>query len=210
MVASGRSPGRIVCPFLDNDSQYVAFCGNLRYHRGQGYSPKKWLSLIGIEVKKWRDVAAFFDDLGVVAKTFELTVVARHHKLGQWYSLERLRDMTTTMHGQRRLNQCMIRIYGPADYLTSWRYTFAKKLGFSWIPGGEPCPFPTAEPIHGEVNNCDELRAWLKDRGVSPGNIRQGDEHLTGDAQSEHQALAVAGAKDFWDRVNRCIERFKL
>ncbi len=203
---SGYTARMIVCPILDKDKSYVGFCGNLRRHRGRGYKIGDWAVRAGYAVSI-ADVKALMADLAVLATTFELTVVGRHHKSRSWYTLDQLRDFLDSGWGVRRINETLMRIYGPEDFLTLWRYRFAERLGFRWIPGGEGCPFKIEDEILGPVNNSHELLAWLKENHVTR-------EEFCHRAKIARKTLyrrlrrSATSRRVFWEKVNRAIQEW--
>jgi len=175
-VAISNCDHKIVCPLLEDGQRYVVFGGNLRKHRGCGYriahdNRNCWLTIAGygedeLNEGRWKCVRKLLSDFGALSAKFDLIVVGRHQKKGEWKSLSELQDCLLSGNGRDWLDECTLRIFAPADYLVRWRYFFSKQLGFSWIPGGEPCPFPEPSGRVDELklSSGSQLRAFLKER----------------------------------------------
>jgi hypothetical protein len=111
--------------------------------------------------------------------------------------------MLDTAHGCSRFREVMVRIYAPEDFLTLWRYRFAKWLGFSWIPGAE-CPFPMERTQSGRIANGEELQAWMKQNGVTQAQLAK-RARMRRQTISENLRRMTSRAK-FWDKINKAIQ----
>lgn len=212
-VAISNYDHKIVCPLLEDGQRYVVFGGNLRKHRGCGYriahdNRNCWLTIAGygegeLNEGRWKCVRNLLSDFVALSAKFDLIVAGRHQKKGEWKSLSELQDCLLSGNGQDWLDECTLRIFAPADYLLRWRYFFSKQLGFSWIPGGEPCPFSESSSLGNNVmlSGGSQLRALLNERDWTTQALadrlrcsrKTVSRHLSGERDS-------AG---FWDKVNK-------
>ena len=170
-VPGKRGKGSLRCPLLEPDVQYVAFGGNIKSNFGRGYqvvgaltatSLGGWVRRFGYPVRKedgaeqaWKCAKAMFGDLKILTTEFGF-VVAFLGADGQWEDLDTAIEIA---RGPRQvwLNKAAMRIFVPADYLTVWRSWFAKKLGFSYIPGG----------AQSQPSECSPDRLMSKERAIA-------------------------------------------
>ena len=96
---SAYNTDKLVCPLLDKGQQYVAFCGNYRWHRGRGYTFAAWLERAGY-ASDFDDAARFMADLALLAEKFDFVAVGRHHDSRRWYPLEQMQEMIETESGK--------------------------------------------------------------------------------------------------------------
>ena len=129
---SGDSRERIACPLLDEEEEYVGFCGNLRKRRGQGYRLTPWLLKGGYE-NTWKDVWAMCQDMQRLEADLGIKVVGRHHASRRWYGLAEIAEMTTYGHGQKTLQAVMLRFYAPSSFLTELGTTSSPR---GWASAG--------------------------------------------------------------------------
>lgn len=108
------------CPLLDSKSNHVAFNGNGKIRKGQGYKLATWLTKAAYAVDEH---ARFLNDLQLLAGRLALKVVALDRNL-RWYSLEELNTLTLTVPGRRTLDVVHLRVYAGADYLACWNRFF--------------------------------------------------------------------------------------
>jgi hypothetical protein len=202
---SAYSDSKLVCPFLDKDQRYVGFNGNFRRHHGRGYRPGAWMHCAGYEEPDHDDARSMFADLAVLAEKFDLVVGGRHHASSRWHTLSEMQGMLDTKFGYERLNEVIVRIYAPEDFLTLWRYRFARWLGFSWIPGAA-CPFPTQQTQPGHIANCDELRAWMKEHGVTQAQLAERAK-VRRQTISENLHRTTSTGR-FWEKINKAIRHW--
>ena len=200
---SAYTADKIVCPHLDKSQRYVGFCGNHRVHRGRGYRLHTWLTRSGHKRITFETAESLLTDFAVLAEKFDLIVVGRHHRLRRWYTLAQMHDMVETASGRKRLDELLLRVYGPEDFLTLWRYHFAQWLGFSWIPG-TPCPC-VEEQIPGHISSGDELRAWMKRYGVTQGRLAK----KAGLARRTiiRGLNRDTNSSEFWEKINVAIRQ---
>lgn len=139
----------------------------------------------------------------MLAEKFDLVIVGRHHASRRWHTLDDISEMTETASGAERLTKLMLRIYGPEDFLTLWRYRFAKWLGFRWIPGA-PCPFAD-EQVPGYIASGDELRAWMRGNGVKQAQLAK----LAGVSREtiSRSLNRRVSRPSFWAKINDAIAR---
>ncbi len=171
----------ITCPFLNNDEKYVAFGGNFKKRRGQGYQlmgtfdddfqrQGGWLRRLGYpatrqmaeteEERVWRWIRIMLDDLADLAPSLGL-IAGAIDGVGRWRSLDELRVMIKEARNRPWLKRCSLRVFAPDDHLIRWRQWFAERLGYSFISGGDwSCPEdvamveairPTAESIRARM-----------------------------------------------------------
>lgn len=216
VAPSGSASHKVVCPFLDNNGDYVVFGGNLRNHRGCGYRlfhdvDNCWLEKAGYRQSdfvhsRWPYLRTLFADLRRLAEMFDLVVVGRHLKTGVWKSLDGMTDCLKSGAGQDWLSECKVRIFAPADYLIRWRYSLSKQLGFRWIPGGEERPFVECVPKSAPSIQCgDSLRAWMRDRGWTASRLAD-ELGYRRETVSRH----LSGRRNspvFWQAVNALASR---
>lgn len=212
VLTSGKDSHRILCPMLDREKQYVVFGGNLGNRRGRGYSILRvhkysWQQLVGFVGKEFESapydrIKSFFNDLEVLSDLFNLIPVGRHHVRGEWKSLSAMRDCLATGVGRDWLDEATLRIFAPEDYLTRWRYTIAKRLGFSWIPGAE-CPFASQGERRDEsvVDDVVSLRRYLKQMGWTQSDLASKLE-ICRETVSRHLS-GHRNSPEFWTRVSR-------
>ena len=138
----------------------------------------------------------------MLAEKFDIIVVGRDHRSDKWYTLPELTELLATSAGRAILERLLIRIYGPEDFLTLWRYRFAKWLGFSWIPG-PACPFPLE--AHKDIRNGHELLAWMKEHGVTQAQLA---EKIGVSERTLRRNLngKTTNRQGFWDLVNRTTQ----
>ena len=144
-VPARRGRGDSVCPLLDAEQDYVAFGGNLGDHCGRGYrlvGTTGWLPRCGFPIEQnldtermWNWTGVLLDDLQKLSEWFDF-VVAGLDTNGSWRSLAELCEMVRSRQCPSRLGKCSLRVFAPSDYLTRWRFWFADRLGYSFIPGG--------------------------------------------------------------------------
>jgi hypothetical protein len=199
---SAYTRNKLVCPFLDKEQRYVGFNGNFRRHHGRGYVPREWLERMGYE-NTWPNFGGILADLAVLAEKFDLVVMGRHHASSRWYSLQEMQELLETGYGHMQLRATMLRIYAPEDFLSLWRYRFAQWLGFSWIPGAE-CPFPTEPPQPGLITNSAELRAWMKEHGVTQVELAKRAK-VRRQTISENLHGRPSRAK-FWEKISKAVQ----
>lgn len=213
---SGNATHKVVCPLLDKSASYVVFGGNLHSHRGCGYrllhsDHNCWLGIAGYRTSDFLDspqsaLRSLFGDLHRLAKEFDLIVAGRHAKSDTWKSLDEMTDCLKTGCGQDWLSECTMRIYAPADYLIRWRYTLSKKLGFSWIPGGEAAPFVSSSPSSfGRVESADSLRRWIGKREWTTARLAKELE-----CRRETVSRHLSGRRNsaaFWSAINALASR---
>ncbi|HQZ69642.1 MAG TPA: hypothetical protein PLY87_31370, partial [Planctomycetaceae bacterium] len=182
-VLAVRGKAKIQCPFLDPSQEYIAFGGNLKKLRGRGYRlfgefdqdmqrQGGWLRRLGYPVSTdmdenriWKWIGILLKDLAQLSESLGL-VAAAIDKRGQWRSLDELRMMVKEGRSRTRLKTCSLRIFAPADYLVRWRHWFAKRLGFSFIPGGEWSVSQNGGCLHAQTPTADSIRSQLKEAGV--------------------------------------------
>lgn len=211
--ASGKGTHMIACPLIDEAKEYVGFNNNLKFHHGRGYKllgdAMTWTSRMevieGPALGLWDRVRNVLDDFAVLADLFGLIIAGRHHPTRRWASLEEMRHMLGTGFGQDWLQECMVRIYAPADYLVRWRHKFAERLGFSWIPGGEDCPFPLNPTTNGmTIRDGRSLAAWLRATGLTQQELA---DELHVSVRSISRRISASGmttrTTGFWESVNQ-------
>ena len=162
-VKAVRGRGTINCPFLDQQQNYVAFGGNLTNHAGRGYQligkldenlqkQGGWLRRFGYpasaemegdRVRHW--VELMLADLAELAPCFDL-VVGAVDRTNKWRSLDELQIMARASCHRSWLKTCSLRVFASEDYLVRWRHWFAKRLHFSFIPGGDWSQPPNSQP----------------------------------------------------------------
>jgi len=167
-----------ICPLLHAGRSYVAFCGNgsfqKKWLRGRGYrlvgkTNGGWLHRAGYmaaqdDKSKWQQVKAFLTDLQAVVDSFGLIVGGWNGSDNRWYSLSDLLGLVKSQAGRKLLNRILLRVYTSCDYLDRWRAYFARKLGFTTIPGSkkEVSPeTPQATP-GGSICSAVELALWMQ------------------------------------------------
>jgi hypothetical protein len=147
----------VTCPFLAPDMRYIAFGGNFKNRRGQGYQlvgrfhddmqrHGGWLRRLGYPVTSqmeqteeeriWKWTGIMLNDLAELTPLLEL-VVGAVDRGGEWHSLDELLVMVGDARHRHWLTKCSLRIFAPADHLVRWRRWFAQRLGFSFIAGGD-------------------------------------------------------------------------
>ena len=179
----GESSRIVKCPLLDAGRRYVAFCGNGR-RAGQGYkirgrTLRGWLNRCGYSTHQiYTDPAAainhFLHDLTELAGPFQLTIAAYHPQRREWRSLDDLIAAMLSTDGSLWLDNCLLRVYAPENYLELWRQHFARCLGFSEIPGGNAMPTASGGDFEtqatsgpGPMRSPSDVRAWLRRKGMN-------------------------------------------
>jgi hypothetical protein len=199
---SAYTRDKLVCPCLEKDQRYVGFNGNYRRHHGRGYRPGRWLLFTGHENPQWDNMPGMLRDMAVLAEKFDLVIVGRQHVSRRWYTLQEMQNLVDTAYGRNQLDNLMVRIYAPEDFLTLWRYRFAQWLGFSWIPGAQ-CPFPIHRVEAGRITNAEQLRAWMKEHGVTQAELAK-RAHMRRQTISENLRRSTSRPK-FWEMTNAAI-----
>ncbi len=189
-VPAMRGQGNITCPLLRSTVKYVSFGGNLRKHRARGYQIVGslnddssrlggWMRRFGYpatgntsaqQIQTW--TAAIFEDLAVLSRELNL-VVACLGRDGSWRSIDELPFMLRSERGTHWLNYCSLRIFAPKDHLIQWRMWIAKRLGFSFIPGGEwsQSEVSTQEISHNVSMSGEAIKAEMLRLGIAQKQI---------------------------------------
>lgn len=183
--AAKDSKSQVVCPYLATGGSYIAFNGNAgrrnshRQHSGRGYrlvgrTGAGCLKRAGYAVPndsegRWQSVAAFLTDLKALSGPFGLVVAGWHPQKNEWHTLDEMRSMARTKDGQRWLDHCLLRVFTRDDYLSRWRGYFARKLGFSFIPGGEEngAVAPVAALAGPMIKDANDLQCWMTKVGMT-------------------------------------------
>ena len=168
VIAAGKGSHTVRCPPLSSDREYVVFGGNGTIVRGWG----RGYEIVGRTFRGWlnragygkeppdnrRDlfltITRFLRDLAGLASDLGLIVAAFHPGRRKWRDLHQLQDCLKTGSGQDWLEECTVRIFTEADWLVRWRYFFARKMGFRWIPSSPDDP----GPVHDQVVDPDPNR----------------------------------------------------
>lgn len=193
IVSAYNSSGRVQCPLLDPNLEYVVFAGNGR-RKGRGYhiigrTRKGWLSRAGYEVKPEADktqrlalLKSFLSDLHALSKHLGLIPVGDYK--GQWKSMDQMMDCLRKGFGQDWLEVCTLRVFAPADWRHSWRRYFSDQLGFSWIPESPDiqAPMNEASPSHTPSGfaSATEIRSFIKENGWSQKKLAEEIARVTG------------------------------
>jgi hypothetical protein len=178
VITAGRGTDMLPCPLLDSAKDYVVFGGN-GSRPGRGYQIfgrtfRGWLSRAGYwqpdKVDSTSDeimLRRFLADLARLAEDLAIEPVAYYpsHPIHKWRSMAELKHCLGSSAGREWLTECSLRIFAPADYLVRWRYFFAKKLRFRWIPrsvddAGPMRDLPELDDDQA-LHTGDQVRRWL-------------------------------------------------
>jgi hypothetical protein len=175
------------CPFLETGVRYVGFNGNgsrkRAWLRGRGYhllgrTGGGWLSRAGYAVPRdaegpWKAVRRFLGDLEALSEPFGLVAAGWHPDWREWRPVGEMAALTRTPAGRHWLRWCWLRVYTPADYLIRWRAEFARRMGFSFIPGDSDEGDPAGQDVGQSgsmvpsIGSPVELDGWMRARGMT-------------------------------------------
>jgi hypothetical protein len=131
------------CPYLDATGRYVGFNGNGKRKR-LGYllaSDGGWLYKAGYCLD---DIEKFLRDLDHLSQVLGLIVVGLLPADRNWWTLSRMRCMTSTPSGRNLLRLLHVRIFVGADYVERWNQFF----GWSdVVPATVPQPHANDEVV---------------------------------------------------------------
>ena len=164
-------------PLLVAGRAYVGFNGNggrkrPQYH-GRGYSLRTWMDRAGYPhdpaERSFRQSATeFFANLKALAGPLGVTAAVRVPGRDGWLTVDQAADEVSIVRPQRMARECLLRVYGPADYPDRWRTFFSTAMGFGSIPRGEPGETSPSEfrpePGCGLVTS-EHLARWMKTSG---------------------------------------------
>jgi hypothetical protein len=108
-----------------------------------------------------------------LTEPFGLIVAGWNARKATWHTLGDMLHMSNTETGFRGFQDCLVRIFTGADYLARWRAYFARKLGFSVIPGSrnEPEPELNASSKSADINGVADLNAWMKKSKITDAEL---------------------------------------
>ncbi len=176
----------ITCPFLNREEKYIAFGGNLKNRRGQGYRlmgtfdddlghKGGWLRRLGYPVTRqmaeieqervWRWIGMMLADLAELSRSLGL-IVGALDAVGRWRSLDEVRVMVNEERDVQWLRRCSLRIFAPIDHLVRWRRWFAERLGFSFIAGGDWSAPDNVSLAVTKRPSAESIRAQMKASGI--------------------------------------------
>jgi hypothetical protein len=184
---TGAESRAAVCPFLQAGVRYVGFNGNgsrkRAWLRGRGYhllgrKGGGWLSRAGYAVPRdvrarWQAVRRFLEDLQALSEPFGLVAAGWNPDWREWRPVGEMAGITRTPAGRHWLRWCWLRVYTPADYLLRWRAEFARRMGFSLIPGDGDEGGPAGQDIGQaaspvtSIRSAVELDRWMRARGMT-------------------------------------------
>jgi len=176
-------------PWLEKGVPYVAFNGNgggqRRHLRGRGYRlaarmrqagyvPPEAADVQGDQDRSCRAEAdpaltgAYLADLDELAAFLGLVVGGWDEDHSRWYDLAEMIALAENERGRRRLGRLRLRVYAGADYLADWRAFFARRLGFSHIPGGRDEGAADSQAAGaGRLATAEDLHLLMHRAGVS-------------------------------------------
>jgi hypothetical protein len=171
------------CPFLKEGASYVTFGGNgrrlkrRRFH-GRGYrllgkEGGGWIGRAGRRLPedargRWKAIRGFLTDLQAMAEPFGLIAAGWHDAQRRWFSLQEMIALTRSRPGRSIVGKCLLRVYTEADYLSRWRRYFARKLGFSFIPGDGDESTPVIRGGSGTtITTSADLQLWMRKVGLT-------------------------------------------
>ena len=168
-------------PLPDEGKTYVAFNGNSSRRRagfhGRGYSLATWMGRAGYESDPgspaFRVAAeAFLADLEALREPLGLVAAVRVPGREGWSTVGEAIAEVGVVRPRRMARECLVKVYGPADYPERWRTFFAGKLGLGAIPKGEPGEGGPA-PAGGVVPACERLARWMKSEGLTDAGLAE-------------------------------------
>lgn len=179
---TGKQP-TITCPLLAPQGRYVAFGGNGR-GTGRGYTlvgktGTGWLYKCGYRIADNPDelcktVTQFLGQLAILQASHGIIVAGLDTISMRWLGLEQLTSIGTIPLGLTRLENVLVRIYAPEDYLVRWREAAAGlkcQDGHQDLQNGLP-GLPAAEggPDNG-MGGYGQLEGPRNNRGNGAANL---------------------------------------
>lgn len=216
----------LVCPLLSPNERYVVFGGN-GSRRGRGYqiagrSWRGWLFRAGfpdavpagsrLRTDAFRH---FLNQLHGLAQDLDLIVAGVNLKRRpRWRDLASMRRAVRKSGGREWLDGCCVRLYAPADWLTRWRYFFARRMGFRWIPRalddegpGPPGPADRAAGSDESIRDAEALREFMEARGLNQSQLASRLTAIAGHPVSRQRVSRhLSGevrSSQFFDLVNQ-------